>query len=133
MSIQAVKGVEVGLGFGVAERSGRETHDEIFYKDGKICRETNRAGGIEGGMSNGEELVLKLAMKPIPTLMSGLQTVDTATGEVATAASERSDVCAIVALEVIAEAVVAQVLAFTVAERLGGDTMAQVVGRYKEL
>ena len=72
-------------------------------------------------------------MKPIPTLMRGLQTVDTATGEAATAASERSDVCAIVALEVIAEAVVAQVLAFAVAERLGGDTMAQVCSRYKEL
>lgn len=84
-------------------------------------------------MSNGEEIVLRIAMKPIPTLMRGLQTVDTATGEAATAASERSDVCALVAMEVIAEAVVAQVLAFAVAERLGGDTMAQVVSRYKEL
>ena len=134
MSIQAVKGVEIGMGFAVASVSGKDVHDEIYYDaDRGYYRESNRAGGIEGGMSNGEELVLKVAMKPIPTLMSGLQTVDTATGEVATAASERSDVCAIVALEVIAEAVVAQVLAFTVAERLGGDTMAQVVGRYKEL
>ncbi len=134
MSIQAVKGVEIGMGFGVASVSGKDVHDEIYYDaDRGYYRESNRAGGIEGGMSNGEELVLKLAMKPIPTLMRGLQTVDTATGEVATAASERSDVCAIVALEVIAEAVVAQVLAFTVAERLGGDTMAQVCSRYKEL
>jgi chorismate synthase len=84
-------------------------------------------------MSNGEELVLRIAMKPIPTLMRGLRTVDTATGETAKAASERSDVCAIVAMEVIAEAVVAQVLAFAVSERLGGDTMEQVIARYQEL
>ena len=134
MSIQAVKGVEIGMGFGVASVSGKDVHDEIFYDTQRgYYRESNRAGGIEGGMSNGEEIVLRLAMKPIPTLMRGLQTVDTATGEAATAASERSDVCALVAIEVIAEAVVAQVLAFTVAERLGGDTMAQVVGRYKDL
>ena len=134
MSIQAVKGVEVGMGFGVASVSGKDVHDEIFYDmERGYYRETNRAGGIEGGMSNGEEIVLRLAMKPIPTLMRGLRTVDMATGEAATAASERSDVCALVAIEVIAEAVVAQVLAFAVAERLGGDTMAQVVGRYKDL
>ena len=133
MSIQAVKGVEVGLGFGVAGRSGKDTHDEIFYKGGKICRETNRAGGIEGGMSNGEELVLRVAMKPIPTLMRGLQTIDMESKAACKAAAERSDVCAIFALEVIAEAVVAQVLAHTVAERLGGDTMAQVKKRYNEL
>lgn len=134
MSIQAVKGVEIGMGFGVASVSGKDVHDEIFYDmERGYYRETNRAGGIEGGMSNGEEIVLRIAMKPIPTLMRGLQTVDTATGEAATAASERSDVCALVAMEVIAEAVVAQVLAFAVAERLGGDTMAQVVSRYKEL
>ena len=134
MSIQAVKGVEIGMGFGVASVSGKDVHDEIFCDmERGYYRETNRAGGIEGGMSNGEEIVLRLAMKPIPTLMRGLQTVDTATGEAATAASERSDVCALVAIEVIAEAVVAQVLAFAVAERLGGDTMAQVVGRYKDL
>ena len=84
-------------------------------------------------MSNGEEIVLRAAMKPIPTLMRGLQTVDTATGEAAKAASERSDVCAIVAMETIAEAVVAQVLAFAVSERLGGDTMEQVTARYQEL
>ena len=134
MSIQAVKGVEIGMGFGVASVSGKDVHDEIFYDmERGYYRETNRAGGIEGGMSNGEEIVLRLAMKPIPTLMRGLQTVDTATGEAATAASERSDVCALVAIEVIAEAVVAQVLAFAVAERLGGDVMAQVVERYKDL
>ena len=134
MSIQAVKGVEIGLGFGVANISGKDVHDEIYYEEGKgYYRETNRAGGLEGGMSNGEELVLRIAMKPIPTLMRGLSTVDTETLAAAKAASERSDVCAIVAMEIIAEAVVAQVLAFAVSERLGGDTMEQVKNRYQEL
>ena len=133
MSIQAVKGVEIGEGFGVAEKSGKDVHDEIFYKDGKVYRETNCAGGIEGGMSNGEELVLRVAMKPIPTLMRGLKTIDMDSKEACVAAAERSDVCAIFALEIIAEAVVAQVLADAVAQRLGGDTMAQVKKRYEEL
>lgn len=130
MSIQAVKGVEIGMGFGVAEKSGKDVHDEIFYKDGVFYRETNRAGGLEGGMSNGEELVLRVAMKPIPTLMKGLQTVDYNSKEKTTAASERSDVCAIFALEIIAEAVVCQVLADAVAKRLGGDTMSEIKERY---
>ncbi len=133
MSIQAVKGVEVGAGFAVGSVSGKEVHDEIFCKGQGIYRETNRAGGIEGGMSNGEEIVLRVAMKPIPTLMKGLRTVDNLTGEATTAASERSDVCAIFALKIIAEAVVAQVLADAVDKRLGGDTMAQVLARYQGL
>ena len=134
MSIQAVKGVEIGLGFGVANISGKDVHDEIYYEEGKgYYRETNRAGGLEGGMSNGEELVLRIAMKPIPTLMRGLSTVDTETLAAAKAASERSDVCAIVAMEIIAEAVVAQVLADVVSERLGGDTMREAVERYARL
>lgn len=133
-SIQAVKGVEFGLGFAMAEKSGSQAHDEIFYDETKgIYRKTNRAGGIEGGMSNGEEIVVRIAMKPIPTLMKGLKTVEYQTKEGTTAAAERSDVCAIYALEIIAEAVVAQVLADVVAERLGGDTMEQVVNRYNEL
>ena len=131
MSIQAVKGVEIGEGFAAAEKSGREMHDEIFHEEGKgFYRNTNRAGGIEGGMSNGEEIVLRLAMKPIPTLMKGLQTVEYSTKEKAVAASERSDVCAIFALEIIAEAVVAEVIANSVAKRLGGDTMSEVKERY---
>lgn len=133
MSIQAVKGVEVGAGFAVAEKSGREIHDEIFYNENGVYRTSNRTGGIEGGMSNGEEIVLRVAMKPIPTLMRGLQTIDCITKEAGTAASERSDVCAIFALEVIAEAVVAQVVAEAVAERLGGDTASQVKERYEKL
>lgn len=133
MSIQAVKGVEIGMGFAVAEHSGKDVHDEIFFENGEICRKTNRAGGIEGGMSNGEEIVLRVAMKPIPTLMKGLQTIDFESKQAATAASERSDVCAIFALEIIAEAVVAQVLANAVQHRLGGDTMSQVKERYEKL
>ena len=134
MSIQAVKGVEFGAGFSVGEKSGREIHDEIFYNDEKgFYRTSNRAGGIEGGMSNGEELVMRVAMKPIPTLMKGLQTADYLTKEKTVAASERSDVCAIFAMEIIAEAAVAQVLAEVVSERLGGDTLAQAVERYARL
>ena len=134
MSIQAIKGVEVGAGFEVGQKSGREIHDEICYNEVKgFYRETNRAGGIEGGMSNGEEIVLRVAMKPIPTLMKGLKTVEYTTKESAIAASERSDVCAIFALEIIAEAVVAQVLADVVSKRLGGDTMREAVERYARL
>ncbi|MBQ9729011.1 MAG: chorismate synthase [Clostridia bacterium] len=133
MSIQAVKGVEFGMGFEVGGVSGKDVHDEIFYRDGAFYRETNRAGGIEGGMSNGEEIVVRVAMKPIPTLMKGLQTVDVETKATAVAASERSDVCAIFALTVIAEAVVAEILATVVRERLGGDTIAEVLERYERL
>ena len=134
MSIQAIKGVEIGAGFSVAEKSGKEIHDEIFFDETRgFYRITNRAGGIEGGMSNGEELVLRIAMKPIPTLMKGLKTVDFINKNQVIAAAERSDVCAIFALEIIAEAVVAEVLANVVAKRLGGDTMAEVVERYNKL
>ncbi len=133
MSIQAVKGVEVGEGFAVGKKSGKDVHDEIFCDGKGVYRETNRAGGIEGGMSNGEEIVVRVAMKPIPTLIKGLCMIDNLTGEATTAASERSDVCAIFALEIIAEAVVAEVLANAVAKRLGGDTMQEVVERYERL
>lgn len=132
MSIQAIKGVEVGEGFSVAERSGKDVHDEIFYSGEKgFYRQTNRAGGIEGGMSNGEEIVLRIVMKPIPTLMKGLRTVDYLTKEKTVAASERSDVCAIFALSVIAESAVAKALACAVDKRLGGDTMREVIERYE--
>ena len=132
MGIQAAKGVEVGIGFEAGSLSGKEVHDEIFYEGG-FRRRTNRAGGIEGGMSNGEEIVLRAAMKPIPTLMKGLKTADFLTHEEAVAASERSDVCAIFAFEIIAEAAVAEVIACAVAERLGGDTMAEAAERYARL
>lgn len=129
MSVQAVKGVEIGLGFKAAVMRGSKVHDEIYY-DGGYYRKTNNAGGIEGGMSNGEEIVLRAAMKPIPTLMCGLNTVDIITHERVKAASERSDVCAVCAAEVILESAVAFALAQTVAERLGGDDMREVKERY---
>ncbi len=130
MSVQAIKGVEIGMGFAVADNAGSKVHDEIFIKNGKYARSTNNAGGIEGGMSNGEELVLRAAMKPIPTLMKGLKTVDTATGEACVAASERSDVAAICACEVILESVVCTALADVVSTRLGGDNLKEVKERY---
>ena len=133
MSVQAIKGAEVGMGFEVGRRQGSAVHDEIFLEDGKFCRHTNNAGGIEGGMSNGEEIVLRAAMKPIPTLMKGLRTVDYVSGQPCTAASERSDVAAICACEVILESVVAFALAEVVSERLGGDNMKEVTGRYNLL
>ena len=134
MSIQAVKGVEVGMGFGVASVSGKAVHDEIAYDESKgFYRTSNRAGGMEGGMSNGEEIVLRIAMKPIPTLMKGLKTVDYVSKQETVAAAERSDVCAIFALSIIAESAVAKTLAEAVAERLGGDTMEEVTARYNAL
>ena len=133
MSVQAIKGVEVGMGFAAADNAGSKVHDEIFIKDGKYTRNTNNAGGIEGGMSNGEEIVLRAAMKPIPTLMKGLRTVDTATGEAAVAASERSDVAAICACEIILESVVCLALADVVSQRLGGDNIKEVKERYSLL
>ncbi|MGN0808064.1 MAG: chorismate synthase [Candidatus Coproplasma sp.] len=133
MSVQAIKGVEVGMGFEAGTLPGSKVHDEIVLDGGKYSRITNNAGGIEGGMSNGEEIVLRAAMKPIPTLMKGLKTVDTATGEPTTAAGERSDVAAICACEIILESVVCMALAEVVAKRLGGDNIAEVKGRYSLL
>ena len=134
MSVQAIKGAEVGLGFGVAARCGSGVHDEIFYDQTRgYYRKTNRAGGIEGGMSNGEEIVLRAAMKPIPTLMKGLETVDYRTHEAVRAATERSDVCAIAACEVILESALCCELAKVVLERLGGDRMEEIAKRYGEL
>ncbi|MDE5896350.1 MAG: chorismate synthase, partial [Clostridia bacterium] len=134
VSVQAVKGVEFGLGFGAAVRPGSDVHDEIYYNEQRgFYRETNRAGGIEGGMSNGEELVIRAAMKPIPTLMKGLNTVDYLTKQPVRAATERSDVCAITACEVVLESALAAELAKIVAERLGGDHMQEVIERYGRL
>ena len=133
MGIQAIKGVEIGLGFEAARRLGSEVHDEIFFENGKFVRKTNRAGGIEGGMSNGEEIVLRAAMKPIPTLMRGLNTVNFDTGEACRAATERSDVCAICACEIVVESTVCFVLAQKVQERLGGDNMREIIERYQKL
>ena len=123
MSIPAVKGVELGLGFEAARRKGSEVHDEILPG---LARATNRAGGTEGGMTTGEPLVLRVAMKPISTLMSPLKTVDLKTGAAAQAQSERSDVTAVPAMGVIAEAMVALVLAQALLEKFGGDALSEM-------
>lgn len=133
MSIQAIKGVEVGLGFELANLPGSQAQDEIYYKDGKFYRQTNRAGGIEGGMSNGEDIVLRAVMKPIPTTAKGIKTVDYSTKLATLSATERADVCAIRSALVVAESVVCFALAQMVDKRLGGDTMAQVKKRYTQL
>jgi chorismate synthase len=128
MGIQAVKGVEIGDGFALAELHGSEAHDEI----GTDRRRTsNRAGGIEGGMSNGEEIVVRAAMKPLPTLMQPLASVDLDTGEAANALVERSDVSAVEALAVVAEAAVAWELARAAREKFGGDALGDFVGAWR--
>lgn len=126
MSIQAVKGVEIGDGFRTAARRGSEAHDEIVRAaDGRLRRRTNRAGGTEGGMSNGEPLRVRAALKPISTVPRALATVDVTTGEAATAVHQRSDVCAVAPGAVVAEAVVALVLAQALLEKFGGDSVAE--------
>jgi chorismate synthase len=130
MGIQAVKGVEIGDGFALAELRGSEAHDEIHRDERGLYRETNRAGGIEAGVSNGEEIVVRAGMKPLPTLMQPLQSVDLHTGEPAEALVERSDTAAIEALAVVAEAAVAFELARAAREKFGGDALGDFVGAY---
>jgi chorismate synthase len=125
MSIQAIKGVEVGDGFETARRRGSEAHDEMELVDGVITRRTGRAGGTEGGMSTGQVLRVRAAMKPISTVPRALSTVDVATGEAATAIHQRSDVCAVPAAGVVAEAMVALVLAASCLEKFGGDSVTE--------
>ncbi len=127
MGIQAVKGVEVGDGFDLARRRGSEAHDEI---EPGLRRSTNRAGGLEGGMSNGEPIVVRAAMKPLPTLMRPLASVDLATGEPGQALVERSDVQAVEALAVVAEAAVAWELARAAREKYGGDALVDFVSAH---
>jgi chorismate synthase len=124
MGIQAVKGVEIGEGFGLARLRGSEAHDEIVRDERGLHRTSNRAGGIEGGISNGEEIVVRAAMKPLPTLMQPLASVDLQTGEPGEALVERSDVSAVEALAVVAEAAVAFELARAAREKFGGDALA---------
>lgn len=127
MSIQAIKGVEIGAGFEYAHIPGSQAHDEMFYdENGNVIRKTNRAGGIEGGMSNGEEIIVKAVMKPIPTLMKPLHSVDVQRHEEVLANKERSDVCAVSAASVVGEGMVAFVIAQAVIEKFGGDAMVDV-------
>ena len=141
MSIPAVKGVEIGMGFEAARRPGSEVHDPIEGgeagrrgsgegRSGGFRRPTNNAGGLEGGITTGEPVVVKVAMKPIATLMSPLPTVDLASGQPAKAVSERSDVTAVPAMGVIAEAVVALVLADAMLEKFGGDSLSEMRRNY---
>ena len=126
MGIQAIKGVEIGDGFTTATRRGSVAHDEIEKNaQGVIVRRTDRAGGTEGGMSNGEILRVRAAMKPISTVPKALDTIDVATGEAAKAINQRSDVCAVPAAGVVAEAMVALVLAEVVLEKFGGDSVTE--------
>jgi chorismate synthase len=130
LSIPAVKGVEIGLGFETARRTGADVHDEIEAAPGRtraghVRRRSNRAGGTEGGMTTGEDLVIRVAMKPISTLMRPLGTVDVATGQAAQAVAERSDVTAVPAMGVIAEAMAAFVLAGALLEKFGGDSLRE--------
>ena len=126
MGIQAIKGVEIGDGFETARRRGSEAHDELQRDSAGVThRLSDRAGGIEGGMSNGEVLVVRAAMKPISTVPRALATIDVSTGEAAKAHHQRSDVCAVPAAGVVAEAMVALVLANSVLEKFGGDSLSE--------
>jgi chorismate synthase len=136
MSIHAMKGVGIGDGFALAERVGSQAHDEIFWsKERGYHRETNRAGGLEGGMTTGADLVVRAAMKPLPTLTKPLRSVDIATGEPAQALRERTDSCTVPAAGVVGEAMVALVLALAYREKLGGDhidDMRAALAAYEE-
>ena len=125
MGIQAIKGVEVGDGFDVARQRGSQVMDEIVYGDSGLTRTSGRLGGTEGGMTSGEVLRVRAAMKPISTIPRALKTIDTATGEAAVAHNQRSDVCAVPAAGVVAEAMVALVLADAALEKFGGDSVEE--------
>jgi chorismate synthase len=131
MGTQAVKGVEIGAGFALVSLRGSEAHDEILRDERGYHRETNRAGGIEAGVSNGEEIVVRAAMKPLPTLMRPLKSADLETGEAAEALVERSDVAAVEALAVVAEACVAFELAAAARDKFGGDALKDFVAAHR--
>ncbi len=130
MGTQAMKGVEIGLGFEAAARPGHNVHDEITYEKGRFERRTNRAGGIEGGTSTGMPLIIRGAMKPIPTMIKPLKTVDFVSKEQQDTRYERSDVCALPRAVVVAESVIAPVLANALLEKYGGDSIEEIAERY---
>jgi len=132
MSIPAIKGVEFGLGFESARRKGSQVHDEIYYESGiGFYRKTNNAGGLEGGITNGENIVVKAVMKPIPTLMNPLKSVDFVSKEPFLATKERSDVCAVPAAGTVGEAMVAIEVANAVLEKFGGDNISEMKRNFK--
>lgn len=128
--IQSVKGVEFGLGFGVAVLPGSNAHDEIYFDNGKFIRKTNRAGGLEGGMSNGEPLIIRAAVKPIATIEKALRSIDLVTKEAVKAHIERADTCHVPATGVIAEAACAIEVANAFLEKFGGDSIGEIAKRY---
>jgi len=130
MSIQAIKGVEIGLGFEAARLPGSEVHDEIGYRQADYYRRTNRAGGLEGGVTNGQPLIVRAAMKPIPTLYKPLESVDMKTKEAFRATIERSDVCAVPAACVVGEAMTAWTIAGAFLEKFGGDSIEEIQRNY---
>ncbi len=131
MGIQAIKGVEIGMGFGVAEVPGSKVHDELYHDPSTgFTRSSNNAGGLEGGMTNGEPIVVRAAMKPLSTLKSPLKSVNMETKEAVTAHFERSDVCAVPAAGVIGEAMAGIVLAEAVLEKFGGDSMGELIRNF---
>jgi chorismate synthase len=139
MSIQAIKGVEIGLGFEAAHRPGSKVHDEIAYDPAEVdlpslgyTRKTNNAGGLEAGMTNGQPIVVRAAMKPISTLRRPLASINLATKEPESAAYERSDVCALAACSVIVENVVAFTVAQALVEKFGGDSLIEMRARYEK-
>jgi chorismate synthase len=132
MSIPAVKGVEIGPAFENAALPGTQVHDQLYPGKPRPRRLTNRAGGIEGGVSNGEPILVRAAMKPIPTTVTPLATVDLATGEATSTQYQRSDVCAVPAAAIVGEAMVAWVLADALLERFGGDTLDGLVRRVND-
>ena len=129
-AVQSVKAVEIGDGIKNASLFGSSVHDEIYFGGGSLYRKTNRAGGLEGGMTNGEPIVIRAYCKPIPTLMRGLNTVDIESGKAVKATPERSDVCAVPAAGVVCEAAAALALAAALSDMLGGDTIDEVKDRY---
>ena len=131
MSLNAVKGVEIGIGFEAARQPGSKVHDEFVPAGGRVGYKTNRSGGIDGGMTTGQSLILRAAMKPLATLMKPLDSVNLRTGQPAKAHIERSDVCAVPAASVIAESLVALVLADAVLAKFGGDSMREILPRIK--
>jgi chorismate synthase len=133
MSIQAIKGVEIGDAFENARRPGRDVHDQIYAGSNGLERRTNRAGGLEGGVTNGQVLIVRAAMKPISTTINPLQTVNLATGEQTTTTYQRSDFCAVPAAGVVGEAMVAWVLAEALHEKLGGDSLEEMRERFTML
>jgi chorismate synthase len=131
MSIQAMKGVEIGMGFNAARSPGSKVHDEIFYTEQRgFYRKTNNAGGIEGGMSNGSDITIRVAMKPIPTLYKPLRSVDVATKKAYKASVERSDTCAVPAAAVVGEAAASFVIAQAMVEKFGGDSLTETKRNY---